>query len=862
MSTLPGTQKEIRGTTGNDTIIGSPLDDLIRALGGSDYVDGRGGHDEIFGGLGNDTMFGDVGDDWLIGLEGDDVSNGGPGADQFRFYAYGITGAGTSNPGHDTDTIQDLTFAEGDLIHLSSFAAGTFRGTDVNGNLDILRSGTETNIRSWAGLIDLVDSSPAVTASRLGQTDTLLLEVVNSDGTIQTIAIEHGWSTYASLTNQPPAAAADTASVLEDATTNGNVLANDSDPNAGDAISVTAVKPAAGPGQAVPAGGSTTIDGSYGSITINADGSYSYSAANSAAQALSAGQVVQDVFTYTVTDGKGATSSAQLTIQVTGTNDAPVAQALTGTVSEDGPGIAFTPNFQDVDQNDTHSVTIGTAGTVGKVVLNGDGTFSYDADGKFESLGAGQSASDTFTYTVTDQNGGSSTASVTITIQGRNDDPVAKALSGQTSENGAAITFTPDFTDVDQGDTHVISVNTAGTIGAVTLNPNGTFSYNPDNKFEALRAGQTATDTFTYTVTDAAGASSTKTVTVTIIGENDAPVAQALTGIVLENGPALTLTPNYQDVDQGDTHTILVNTAGTKGKVVLNPDGTFSYDANGKFESLKAGQTATDTFTYTVKDGSGASSTQSVTITIQGQNDDPNAMGDFNGVVKNGKMAVNAAGGVLANDSDIDGNSLAVSGVNGLAAGQAVKGKYGTLTMASDGSYSYVANTSPGALPAKIVAQDHFAYTVSDGSGGFQTERLTVTVYDKGQTYMRGTDGNDRLAGGNGSDVLDGGNGSDVLIGGNGPDVLIGGRGNDILTGGSGPDTFVFNAKFGQDTITDFGAGDLIQFDKDVFADFASVLASASQSGSDVIINAGNGNSIILQNILLSNLHSSDFLFS
>jgi VCBS repeat-containing protein len=381
----------------------------------------------------------------------------------------------------------------------------------------------------------------------------------------------------------------------------------------------------------------------------------------------------------------------------------------------------------------------------------------------------------------------------------------------------------------------------------------------------ALAKGVPAQDIFTYTVKDAGGKSATAQLVIKVTGTNDAPVAKALSRSITEKDAALNIQANFEDVDQGDTHVITVNSSGTIGKVVLNGDGTFSYDPNGKFGALGAGKTATDTFSYTVDDGKGGSSTQTVTITINGVNDDPTLISDFNGVVKNGRISVAADNGVLANDSDIDdGDKLAVSSINGSSSslGSAVEGKYGALTMNADGSYSYAANTQPGALPAKMVAQDHFTYTVSDGEDGLKTETLIVTVHERGQTYIRGTDGANSLIGGNGSDVLDGGNGNDILFGGNGADALLGGRGDDIMTGGAGSDTFVFNANFGRDTITDFNKGlDALQFDKNVFADFASVLASATQSGNDVIIQAGGGNTITLQNFLLSNLSGSDFLF-
>jgi Ca2+-binding RTX toxin-like protein len=110
--------------------------------------------------------------------------------------------------------------------------------------------------------------------------------------------------------------------------------------------------------------------------------------------------------------------------------------------------------------------------------------------------------------------------------------------------------------------------------------------------------------------------------------------------------------------------------------------------------------------------------------------------------------------------------------------------------------------------------------------------------------------------------VLDGGNGNDTLLGGNGADTLIGGTGNDILTGGKGGDVFVFASGFGKDVITDFQVGlDRIQLSKSVFADYASMLANATASGSDILISAADGSVITLKNASMSSLQSSDFLF-
>jgi Ca2+-binding RTX toxin-like protein len=125
------------------------------------------------------------------------------------------------------------------------------------------------------------------------------------------------------------------------------------------------------------------------------------------------------------------------------------------------------------------------------------------------------------------------------------------------------------------------------------------------------------------------------------------------------------------------------------------------------------------------------------------------------------------------------------------------------------------------------------------------------TVWDRAairsHTWLRGTSGNDTLQGTSGADNLDGG------------------AGNDTLTGGAGNDLFAFHANFGNDTVTDFtpnnGAGDLIQFDASLFADFNDLQSHAAQVGNDTVISYDTTHSVTLQNVALANLHAADFRF-
>ncbi|MFY0662846.1 MAG: VCBS domain-containing protein [Shimia sp.] len=337
---------------------------------------------------------------------------------------------------------------------------------------------------------------------------------------------------------------------------------------------------------------------------------------------LGAGESITETVTLVISDGQGGTTTVTYDITIEGQNDAPLALAVSAAATEDA-AIVVAADYSDIDTNDTHSFSIDTTGTLGTVTNNSDGTFSYDPTAAFDSLAAGETATDTFTYTVDDGNGGTATETVTITILGQNDAPVAMAVSDTSDENGPTITVSADFSDIDAADKHTFGVGTTGTLGAVTNNGDGTFNYDPNGAFESLAVGETATDTFTYTVDDGNGGTAIETVTITIQGQNDAPVALAVGAAASEDGPVVTVSANVSDVDTSDTHTFTVDTTGTLGSVTNNGDGTFDYDTNGAFESLGVGETATDTFTYTVDDGNGGTATETVTVTITGQNDAP-----------------------------------------------------------------------------------------------------------------------------------------------------------------------------------------------------------------------------------------------
>ena len=219
-------------------------------------------------------------------------------------------------------------------------------------------------------------------------------------------------------------------------------------------------------------------------IWITADGKVGYDASGLIAQisALSAGEFFTDSFIYAIRLGNGTLSWATATVKISGVNDGPVTIADVNAVKEDtGPnpviGNVLT-NDTDVDVHDTHSVTavndsaakVGTdvAGTYGTLHLNADGSYSYtlnNAQANVQALADGQTVADVFTYTNSDNHGGSSSNTLTVTVSGTNDvvSITSGAQAGAVVEDALATPYPSDsltaagtisFTDVDLSDGH------------------------------------------------------------------------------------------------------------------------------------------------------------------------------------------------------------------------------------------------------------------------------------------------------------------------------------------------------------------------------------------------------------------------
>ncbi|WP_343574484.1 retention module-containing protein [Pseudomonas sp.] len=463
-----------------------------------------------------------------------------------------------------------------------------------------------------------------------------------------------------------------------------------------------------------------------GTVVVNADGTYTYTPGQNFNGS--------DSFAVVVSDGQGGRDTITVNVGVNPVNDAPEA-ANDGpvAVTEDTPAIGnVLANDRDID-GDALTVTgfsvggsnyaagqTATLNGVGSLVINADGSFTFTPAQNYN--GPVPSA----TYTVSD---GRLTDTAQLNfgdVSPVNDAPVTAGQSQTTAED-TPISGQIVATDVDQ-DTlnYTLKPGTEPAHGTLVLNPvTGEYTYTPSKDYNG-------SDSFTVVVSDGKGGSVESVVNLTVTPVNDAPVTANQSQTTAEDTP-VTGQIVATDVDQDTlSYTLKPGTEPAHGTLVLNPaTGEYTYtpakDYNGS-----------DSFTVVVSDGKGGSVESVVNLNVTPVNDAPVARND-------GPISVTedapAAGNVLANDSDADGDKLTVTGFNfggkDYAAGQTatIQG-VGSLVINGDGSFTFTpAQDYNGPVPSAT-------YTVSDGSAidTAQLDFADVTPVDDASVLVADTD--------------------------------------------------------------------------------------------------------------------------
>ena len=304
--------------------------------------------------------------------------------------------------------------------------------------------------------------------------------------------------------------------------------------------------------------------------------------------------------------------------------------------------------------------------------------------------------------------------------------------------------------------------------GEFTLFSDGSLKFDPRDDFRDLAVGESVVTTADYTISDGKGGEDTATISIQVKGTrviNSPPHADNDSATTDEGQPVgINVLANDTDPD-GDPLTIssLDTTSANGGTISDNGDGTVTYTPADGF-------TGTDTFNYHISDGNGGTDDARVTVTVNDVNEAPNARNDSATTDEGQPVGIN----VLANDTDPDGDPLTISSLDTTSANG------GTISDNGDGTVTYT--------PADgFTGTDTFNYHISDGNGGTDDARVTVTVNDV-KNIIEGTNGNDHLYGTRKDDTIKGLAGDDLLKGRKGNDHLSGGAGHDTLKGGKGDD--------------------------------------------------------------------------
>ena len=469
------------------------------------------------------------------------------------------------------------------------------------------------------------------------------------------------------ITDTAPTAVADTIDLTEDADpATGNVITGDeADTLGADDASVTGVVLGASTANVTDGSGlDTAIEGTYGTLILSSDGSYTYTT-NPFAQSLADGDTGSDVFSYTLTDADGDSSTTTITVSVAGQD-------------EGGPSVDF---------------NAGTGGNNPAVVENETttGAISLTADNGIAS----------------------------ITINGR---VVTEAELLNLANAPVDITTDEGLVTLTS-----YAPTTDPQTGATTATLSYSYDPAGEAKDHSLTDGLIVPDNIAITLTDKAGLDTTVTGTIDITDTTPTAVADTIdltedadpaTGNVITGDEADTLgaddasvtgvvlgasTANVTDGSGLDTAI-----EGTYGTLILSSDGSYTYTTNPFAQSLADGDTGSDVFSYTLTDADGDSSTTTITVSVAGQNDAPIAVTDTYETNDGTAVTLNP----LLGDSDPDGNPLTLLSINSVALTPGLAQSIGVI----NGVVDINANGDITFTPEPAFSgQTSFSYTISDG---------------------------------------------------------------------------------------------------------------------------------------------------
>ncbi|MBZ6379516.1 hypothetical protein B5C34_07390 [Pacificimonas flava] len=389
---------------------------------------------------------------------------------------------------------------------------------------------------------------------------------------------------------------------------------------------------------------------------------------------------------FIVSDGNGGEALASAAFTVTAANAPPVLND-DEVVTAEGEVVTVEPLVNDTDPDEDSLVitAVGSPQNGAAVIVSGGLAIQYTPS-------AGFNGADSFSYTVDDGNGGTSTATISVLVDARNDAPAAADDAASVDEDAAIlIDVLANDSDPDGDPLSIDSV----------LSPNrgGTVSVEGDQiRFEPF-ANFNGQAEFSYTVVDAGGLTSEASVIVTVDPVNDLPEATPLT-VEIEAGEPVTLTPTGEDIDDDPLTVVSIGTAAN-GAAVLNSDGSVTY-------TPAAGFTGEDSFSFLISDGNGGTDEGQVTVLV-GEEGDPTAF-----------PAIGAR--LVLGSGEIAGIGEAATEILGTRLGSE------TVILLGEGQYRFGGSFNQGG-DTIVVAGQFMDFTVT-------REGSTLFLYDSGETLI------------------------------------------------------------------------------------------------------------------------------
>ena len=862
-------------SVGDMTLIGGNGSDVLMTSGGNDVIHAGTGDSYLWGGSGNDTLYGSAGNDTLIGGSGMDTIYGGTGNDLGVFTA-GTGNGGVYDGGGGTNTFQvQLTGGQyTQAVRSELLAFQTFIADPSHAGQTFHFNTLGVDAKNWEGLKVTVDGSdislehaPVDTAGNAadtvrGGTTTGTFTATDADGDATTTTATAGHGTVTVNANGTYSYhETDKGFVGNDTVTFTTTDGHGGSTTATATVAVKDIGPVdvAGAGTDTVRGGTatgtikatdadgdaltTTATAGHGTVTVNADGTYTYHETDK-------GFVGNDTLTFTTTDGHGGSTTATATVAVKDIGPVDVA----GNAADTARGGTTTGTFKATDADGDALTTTATAGH-GTVTVNTDGTYSYhETDTTF----AGK---DTISFTTTDGHGGSATATATVNV----DPPPVLTASLGAGTNATAGSFTAQVVGSDAGynntygyyvtdsnghptsgqilfgnvkdggnvtisgvdPNHVgffIIPNGAGNTSGLTNGEHVTFAQ-VGGQWEALDpSGKVLGGTGANVLFDDKSLNGDQLTHVEDTGTdsgnqnwedlngggdrdyNDVNVSVSWNQAHTTTTFPLTIAATPGDSGQSLTYSVSGLTSGAKlmvGTTALTPDASGAYTLTADQIGHVSVVTPQDfngslglQVTVTGHDGS------VVTTASQSLSSAALADGDHAPVAADqafsGTHATASIGGAIV-ASDVDGDHLHYSLDTTHLAG------HGSVVLNTDGTFTYTANSG-------FVGADHFTVTVADGRGGSTSETVTVTVGDTAPTFSQhsadsfshlsdgkggATDGGKAwwggYAGGSKGGLVTGTSGDDVLTTDGKQHVVLGMGGNDTITTGAGADTVYAN---------------------------------------------------------------------